>query len=336
MRHLKSGKWQIDIRLGRAGRFRKNIKAGSKLEAVSLERQYSRELGKETGDIFTLNAIAEKYLPFCEAHQSKHTHRNKKRMLFAHILPFFGRMMPDYITPRLVEDYKQNRLKESPHHREINLELLCLSAMVKWGAGQGMCNEPLKKCPPLPYKRPLPPYTNKETLMQIISAMGDRDRTLFLCLYHAGLRKEEACTLTWDRVHLGDPAHIRVIGKGNKTRIVPLTGILRESFERLPQVSSWCFPSKHKIQKGAPYTGPLTDIRKPLQTAMKQAGVVENITPHKLRHAFATHLLEGGADLRAIQGMMGHQDISTTQIYTNVAFPHLQKAIHGLEVEGGP
>jgi site-specific recombinase XerD len=156
---------------------------------------------------------------------------------------------------------------------------------------------------------------------------------LFLCLYNAGLRKGEACTLTWDKVHLDDPAHVRITGKGNKTRIVPLTVMLRESFGWLSlcchgaaegkRGNAPCFPS---IRGG----GCLTDIRKPLWAAIKKAGL-NRITPHTLRHSFATHLLESGADLRAIQGMMGHEDISTTQIYTNVAFPHLQNAIKGLE-----
>jgi len=321
--------------MGRKKRFHKNVHAGSKLEAVQQEQEYRKTLGREIGDIYTVSSISEKYITHVESHsQSRHTIRNTKRMLFVCILPFFGRMMPDYITPQLIESYKEKRHAEIPgHNREINLELLCLSAMVKWAAEQGLCNEPLKKCKPLPYKRPLPEYINRESLMAIIDNMRYRDRALFLCLYHAGLRKEEACTLTWDKVHLDAPAHLRVTGKGNKTRIVPLTGILRDTL-------GWLSLRSHGAAAGTRGSGPgfpsirgggcLTDIRKPLWTAIRKAGV-DRVTPHKLRHAFATHLLESGADLRAIQGMMGHQDISTTQIYTNVAFPHLQKAIRGLE-----
>lgn len=334
VRLLRDDIWQVDISMGRKRRFHKNIRARSKLEAVQVEQEYRKTLGRETGDIYTIASISEKYITHCESHQSKHTVRNKKRMLFSQIIPFFGRMMPDYITPMMVEDYKEKRHKEIPsHNREINLEMLCLSAMIRWAADQGLCNEPLKKCKPLPYKRPLPSYTNRADLMGIIDAMNGRDRTLFLCLYHAGLRKEEACTLTWDKVHLDAPIHLRVTGKGNKTRIVPLTGLLHEAFGWLSLCchgaaavrsvrTGPCFPA---IRGG----GFLTDIRKPLWTAIKKAGV-DRTTPHKLRHAFATHLLESGADLRSIQGMMGHAAITTTQIYTNVAFPHLQQAIKGL------
>lgn len=333
MRLLKGNTWQIDIRMGRGKRFHKNINAGSKLEAVQIEMEYRKSLGREMGDIYSIASIAEKYLPYCESHQSSNTYRNKKRMLFTQIIPYFGRMMPDYITPTMIEDYKERRHREIPgHNREINLELLCLSAMIKWASGQEMCNNELKKAKPLPYKRPLPSYINRTDLMSIIDVMNDRNRTLFLCLYHAGLRKEEACKLTWENVHLDDPAHLRVVaGKGNKTRIVPLTGLLHDAFSELWSQgghSGPCFVSQRPSEKNG---GFLTDIRKPLKTAIKDAGLEYKITPHTFRHSFATHLLESGADLRAIQGMMGHQDISTTQIYLNVSFPHLQKAIKGLE-----
>jgi len=333
-RKVREGVYDIDIPLGSRGdRFRKRIKAANDLEAAAIETDFLKDLGHHTITPFTVSAVAEKYIPWMDMHQSPKTAREKKKMLLASILPFFGPLMPDRITPQTIQTYKEKRLSGGRKiHRAVNLELLCLSSMLKWGFKEGLCNDPPEKYQPLPYKRPLPDYINKESLIAIIDAMEYRHRALFLCLYHAGLRKEEACTLTWDLVHLGSPAHLRVTGKGNKTRMVPLTGLLHDTLAWLSlrrfgasmaaSMTGVCFPSS----RGG---GFLTDIRKPLWTAIRKAQV-ERVTPHALRHSFATHLLESGADLRAIQGMMGHQDISTTQIYTNVAFPHLQKAIKGL------
>jgi integrase len=104
--------------------------------------------------------------------------------------------MPDYITPIMLERYKSKRLKEHPGiNRQINLEILCLKSMVRWASEQVMCNNPLPKSKPLPYRRPVPEYIRREELMAIIDCMGLKHKILFLCLYQAGLRKSEACQL---------------------------------------------------------------------------------------------------------------------------------------------
>ena len=217
--------------------------------------------------------------------------------------------------------------------REINLEKLCLQSMIKWAAGQGMCNNPLPKSKPLPYKRPDPEYITKAELTALLDNMDLKHRALFMCLYISGLRSFEARNLKWSDVHFA-PDFIKVIsGKGNKPRIVPMAKPLAAIMAELQKVaqSDYCFPSRVKKVKGIPTNGLLTDLRAPLKTAMKKAKIERRITPHMLRHSFATHLLESGADLRSIQKAMGHADISTTSLYMNVVFGQMEKMVRAFE-----
>lgn len=338
VRHLHDDTYQIDISLGRGKkgekrpRYRENVHAGSKLEAVMIEQERRKQLGRTIKDVYSLNAIAEKYLEHVLNHQSPKTYKEKFRMLNAQILPFFGRFMPDYITSLLTENYKKKRLKEHPGiNREINLEILCLKSTIRWGAEQTppMCNNNLIKIKPLPYKRPIPEYVRKEELMSIIDNMGSlKHRIMFLCLYQAGLRKTEVCNLWPHHIHF-QPDYILAHGKGGKRRLVAMSDLLARDFKAYLEgiKAGHCFPSRVNQIKGKQTNGIITDIRAPLKTAMKKAGITRRITPHMLRHAFATHMLESGADLRTIQEMMGHEDVSTTQIYTKVNPEHMSQAV---------
>lgn len=332
MRLRKENTWQIDIRLGRKERFRKDIHAKSKLEAVMIENEYRKQLGRISTDVYSLSVIAEKYLEYVKNHQSPITYRDKFRMMHASILPYFGRFMPDYITSPLINDYKAKRLKEHEGiNRMVNLEILCLKSAIKWGSEERppMCNNTFPKVKPLPYRRPIPEYTSKEDLMALINNMGSiKHKLLFLCLYQAGLRKSEACNLKKEHIHF-EPDFIIAHGKGNKTRLVAMPDLLSLYMQDYLKDfdGEYLFQSRVRRRKGK-MTGPvITDIRSPLKTAMKKAGIKQKLTPHKLRHAFATHLLEAGADLRAIQVLLGHEDIQTTQIYTKVTPRYLTSVV---------
>jgi len=328
VRHLEGDTWQIDIRLGRSDRFYKRVHVSSKLEAIRKELEYRASLGKNNGDIYSVNSIAEKYQEWLENNQAAHTVKDKNRMLLAHILPFFGRMMPDLITPILLEDFTKKRLLESPGRlREVNLEILCLRAMIRWAVDMKMCNNQLEKSKPLPYKRPLPRTVSREDIDTILSKLSVKHRALFMCLYFSGLRKSEACDLTWDRVHF-NPDYLLVMGKGSRERIVPIHELLSGALSELKKSplfkeGGYVFPSR----RGG---GALTDIRKPLERVMRLAGITERITPHMFRHSFATHLMNTGANLRSIQKSLGHKAVTTTQIYTHVSVDLLRNDISRL------
>ena len=151
---------------------------------------------------------------------------------------------------------------------------------------------------------------------------GARDHAIIEILYSCGLRVSELCFLLLSDLYL-DEGFIRITGKGNKQRIVPI------SPRAVKELKNWLL-IRHEIniKKGeedyvfvsarrGKHLSRITVFYN-LKIYAAEAGITKNISPHTLRHTFATHLLEGGANLRAIQMMLGHTDLSTTQVYTNI------------------
>jgi len=155
-----------------------------------------------------------------------------------------------------------------------------------------------------------------------------RDRAMFELTYSAGLRAEEVVDL--DLTSLDpDAEELRVEGKGGKTRVVPAGEpawrALRAWLERgRPQLEREADPALFLSKTGRRLS--TSDVRRRLSGAVRRAAVQGGVSPHTLRHSFATHLLEGGADLRSIQELLGHASISTTQTYTRVESLRLRKA----------
>ncbi len=176
----------------------------------------------------------------------------------------------------------------------------------------------------------LPKALPVDAVLQIIESvnhdgLGLRDRVMLELMYAAGLRVSELVGLTLQDLNL-EAGFLRVQGKGNRERVVPIS---RHTAERLKDYIENVRPflmkkkrSSHLFlsQQGRPIT------RQRFWQLLKHYGRLLGIdlTPHQLRHSFATHLLEGGADLRSIQKMLGHADISTTQIYTKVTTERLK------------
>ncbi len=188
--------------------------------------------------------------------------------------------------------------------------------------------------------RPLPKVLSREEVMALIGAAGARDgaqglrlNCMIELIYASGLRVSELLALPLQAV-ARDPAYLMVRGKGGKERLAPLNDAARAAVKTylevrpafLPKggkVNPWLFPSRAA-------EGRLTARRfgQLLDEAAVAAGIdPARVSPHVLRHAFATHLLEGGADLRVVQTLLGHADISTTQIYTHVAEDRLREVV---------
>ncbi|MDP0528804.1 site-specific tyrosine recombinase XerD [Lacticaseibacillus paracasei] len=167
--------------------------------------------------------------------------------------------------------------------------------------------------------------------------LGLRDRAIFELMYATGLRVSEVVDLHLDQLHLAMNL-LQVTGKGDKERLVPIS----------PQATQWV---DRYLQEARPkllkrvqpknvfvnfHGGPMTrqGIWKNLKAYIASIGIEKDVTPHTLRHSFATRLLENGADLRVVQELLGHSDISTTQIYTHLSNQHLVAVYHKTHPRG--
>lgn len=182
----------------------------------------------------------------------------------------------------------------------------------------------------------LPGYLSQEEVSRLIASVdGDdpealRDRALLELLYASGLRASEAAGLTVDRIDLA-AGSLRVIGKGSKERFVPVGRSARSRLQKylLEVRPQWAVSASERALFLTPKGKPMSRIGvwSVLRSAARKAGIEQNVYPHLLRHSFATHLLENGADLRVVQELLGHSDISTTQIYTHIEKNRL-KSVH--------
>ena len=185
--------------------------------------------------------------------------------------------------------------------------------------------------------RKLPEILTIEEIDSMIDSLDhskletERNAAILETLYSCGLRVSELVNLKFEDLHF-DKGFVRVIGKGNKERLVPVSPSVETKVTAYRNNSRLTIPIKHGNEKfiflnrrGAKLTRTmiLTIVK---QTALL-AGITKTVSPHTFRHSFATHLLEGGANLRAIQEMLGHESITTTEIYTHMDERFLREAI---------
>ena len=201
-------------------------------------------------------------------------------------------------------------------------------------SAEGICpNNPAKGVPLPRRSRRLPDVLSIEQARLLLdqpfspTAAGQRDRTLLEVLYGCGLRVSELCGLDVREVLLDDEL-VRVFGKGSKERMVPLMGTARDAMRTY--LDDWR-PQLVRLGKSGDAVflnqrgGRLT--RQTVHAVCERYGRVvgiQGLHPHTLRHSFATHLVEGGADLRVVQELLGHANISTTQIYSHIDLTHVR------------
>jgi len=217
----------------------------------------------------------------------------------------------------------------------VYLEIAALRAFYKFAENEKILPVNVAENLSLPrrWKR-LPKALSNEEIEKILSPEPQetpeilRDQAILELAYASGLRLSELKNLRLEQLHL-EAGFINVIGKGNKERVVPvgkkaIAAINRYIENARPKLVTPKSPANVFLTKrGTPFASVTLWLR--IKNCIKRAGISRNITPHMLRHSFATHLLEHGADLRVIQELLGHASISTTEIYTHVAGNRLRE-----------
>lgn len=238
---------------------------------------------------------------------------------------------------RDVRAYLAARRRDDLADASIARLLSAIKALYRWlDRAHGLANAEIdylrgpKRAPRLP--RPVSVDAAKEMISTADEDpdkapwVGARDAAVLSLLYGAGLRISEALGLIGSDAPLGD--RLRIKGKGGKVRILPIIPAVRDAVDAYCQLCPYELKAKDALFRGVK-GGPLNPrlIQGLVQNLRGQLGLPQTATPHALRHAFATHLLANGADLRAIQTLLGHASLSTTQVYTGVDGARL-KQVH--------
>ncbi len=236
-----------------------------------------------------------------------------------------------------IQSYLGLKLRQGASPRSSARFLSAARSFYRWSLREGrIVDDPTLRIESPKQGRPLPKSLSEADVDQLLSTpdlelpLEFRDRTMLEILYACGLRVSELVSLRVEQVGLNQGI-VRVLGKGGKERLVPM------GEEALDWLTQYMRGPRTELLKGQPSNVlfPSNRCREMTRQTFwyrikiyaKRAGIQTHLSPHTLRHAFATHLLNHGADLRVVQMLLGHSDLSTTQIYTHVASQRMQ-ALH--------
>jgi integrase/recombinase XerD len=250
----------------------------------------------------------------------------------------------DAVTPALVAEHLRTLHTRGLSARSQARHLAALRQFHRFLLAEKLATQnptALAETPKLP--RTLPVYLTLEEVDRLIAAAdpstpeGARDRAMIELLYATGLRVSELCSLTFESLNL-EAEFLIARGKGRKERLVPVGRSAQQAVQRFlagprqailgNRQSRYLFVTR----KGGAITRQCFWHR--LGIRARQAGITKRLSPHKLRHSFATHLLARGADLRVVQALLGHADLSTTQIYTHVERARLHQVVEKFHPRG--
>ena len=251
-----------------------------------------------------------------------------------------GRVRPSEVDAAAVRSFLAALHRDGAGRRTQGRALAAVRSLLRYACREGViAANPAAAIPTPKTTRDLPRHLRPgeiETLLETPAAdepLGRRDRALLELLYASGLRVGELVSLDWRDLDLAARV-LRVVGKGGKERMVPFgrqaAAALRDWLQEWEQVRAETAPASDGDGDGEPVFlnyrgGRLSDrsVRRLLDRYVDTAALAAGVHPHTLRHTFATHLLEGGADLRAIQELLGHSSLATTQRYTHVDIERL-------------
>ena len=280
-------------------------------------------------------ALAGRWSSYLQHDRRRSAHTVRAYTATAHrFIQFLGRYRGELVDPAVLGSVSAADLRAFLAHRRggglgpssAARELSGVRAFLKYAAEQqgSVAQLPRTRAPKRPRTLPRPAAPDDavglaENAAEAASEpwIGARDLAILLLLYGAGLRVAEALSLTADVLPIGST--LKVTGKRSKTRIVPVVPAVRDAIDDYARQCPYPLRGAVPLFVGA-RGGPLNPdlVRRAVAAARRRLGLPDTLTPHALRHSFATHLLAGGADLRALQELLGHASLSSTQIYTAV------------------
>ncbi|MCZ4311244.1 tyrosine recombinase XerC [Vibrio atlanticus] len=266
---------------------------------------------------------------------SLHTQRNYKQQLetMAAHLATLGLRDWAQVDAAWVRQLASKGMREGMKASSIATRLSSLRSFFDFLVLRGeMTANPAKGVSAPRKQRPLPKNLDVDEVGQLLDVNEDdplsiRDRAMMEVMYGAGLRLAELVSINLKDV-LGRQGEIRVIGKGDKERKAPFSGLAKEWVDKWLKVrGELASPGETALfvsKLGTRISH--RSVQKRMEEWGKKQSVASHISPHKLRHSFATHVLESSQNLRAVQELLGHENISTTQVYTHLDFQHLAQA----------
>ena len=284
-----------------------------------------------------MNRLAEDFRNYLriERGMSPNTVASYVRDVEGLLKAYEGYLPADIGTPE-VEKYLSDRIQKGLSKRSQARLLSSLRSFFNWCIEEGdLKDNPCDRIDAPKLGKYLPAVLSVEEVDAIMESVdlkassGLRDRAILEVLYGCGLRVSECTGLLLSHVHL-DEGYVDVIGKGNKQRIIPLGEMAAEAVRNYlpvrPEPSSRTYEDVLFLNHfGRPLSR--VSVFNLVKERAMAAGIHKEISPHTFRHSFATHLIEGGADLRIVQEMLGHESILTTEIYTHIDSSTWQAAV---------
>ena len=279
-----------------------------------------------------MDRYIEKFIRYLqiEKNYSRHTILNYKLDL-EHFKNFLGELSLEKVDYLILRKYLAALKEKNLKSRSVSRRLSALRSFFKFLIREGLLkNNPLASLSSPKQDKPLPLFLTEEEVTKLIEAAqpkderGLRDRAVMETLYSTGIRVSELVGLNIEDIDfIGGVA--KVMGKGKKERIVPIGDIalstIRAYLERRKKHQEVQALFLNKSGRRITDRG----VRNIIDKYIRMAGIKQGVSPHTLRHSFATHLLDRGADLRSVQELLGHVNLSTTQIYTHLTTEKLKK-----------
>ncbi|MGC9450739.1 MAG: tyrosine-type recombinase/integrase [Oceanipulchritudo sp.] len=289
----------------------------------------------------------DRFLAFLQSERrySTHTIRNYRQALEGLLLYISAGSagvdnLFEVMGPTSIRSYIIDQQRAGLSRRTLHLRISAFRSFFRWLRKNGLIDHnPVAGVTVPKYRKPLPKFFTEREMARFLDGpallleegradpfTACRDSLLFELFYGAGLRISELVQANWGDYDRSGKC-LKVLGKGKKERICPVGEKAAAQLEN--------FRREHAVVKGP--TDPLLHtldgkrlipfwIQKRMKTYLRLADLPEDLTPHKIRHSFATHLLNAGADLRIVQELLGHSSLSTTQIYTHVGMKRLKEA----------